>query len=169
MSTVGKPRAKRKRAHNPEIQRFKRVARNLRLPWADVCQQRDQLRALELEQRAHEDLARQTGWRYFVAMNGWSKTQLPFWRNGFQRVFRGRMARGKDFTSIPRYDEIADGVREHCPELREWDTNDIFDLLLSEYPPLHPIELHYSNAIALLCRGLLTVDMPGADCDFDTF
>ena len=150
------------RKHNPEILRFKRIARAIGIPWREVCQERDRLTRLEREQRQSEDEARKTAWIAHNRLNGWATSHDSFWRNGLYRAYRRRIERGADYTSIPHYDEIAASVREQLPEYREAETAEIFELLLGEYVGLRPVTVHYSNALA----GLAMAELATADAPF---
>lgn len=149
-----------RRKRNPEELRARKFARLLGVPWREVIETRNQLQALEREQRQTDDEVRQAGWHAYVHYMGWSISHLKFWRAGFQRVLGGRIARGADHTSIRYYDEIADSVRSQCPQVAEWDTADIWELLLSEYPPLRPVAEHYRNAVAMLAARELNESTP---------
>ena len=149
-----------RRKHNPEMLRAKKFARLLGVPWSVVVEQRNKLQAIEREQRVADDEARQAGWHAFVHFHGWSDSCLPLWRCGFQRQYGSMMARGGDITNIPRHDEIAGSVRSQCPSFTDWSTEDIWELLLSDYPPLRPVGEHYRNAVALVAAGELSSDVP---------
>lgn len=147
-----------KRPRNPEELRLRKLCRAYGIPWADAIATRNRLQAAELEQREHEDAARQAGWSAYVVYSGWSLTHRPYWRSGFQRYVAPKMARGADLTSIPRYDEIADAVREAVESYRGWSTEDIWDLLLSDYKPLRPVAEHYRTAVSLLLASVGELD-----------
>ena len=149
-----------RRPRNPWESKMKRVARALGIPWATVVAQRNQLQALEREQRATDDSVRQAGWYSWLSWQGWSASHRSYWRSGFQRYLAPKMARGADLTSIPHYDEIAESVRTNVPDVGAWSTEDIWELLLSEYPPLRPVGEHYRNAVALLAANELTCETP---------
>jgi hypothetical protein len=57
------------------------------------------------------------------------------------------LARGSDYTIIPGYDEIADTVRHHLPQYIEWETAEIWDVLLSDYTPWPAREKFYADAL----------------------
>lgn len=158
MSTV--PRARRKRKHNPEILRMKRVARAAEVPWSEVCKLRDMFIAQELETRERDDEARKVGWESFCHWNGWSAGHKFFWRSGFQRYFARRVNNGRDYTIIPHYDEIADSVRAQLPEFLEIETCEIYTLILSYYPKRGNVINHYGNALAALTHQYLSYEVP---------
>jgi hypothetical protein len=163
MATIQRKRAPGKRKHHPELLRAKRAARALNVPWEAVTRERDRLRQNELDKRGHLDEARQAAWGSFIALNRWSASQAAWWRNGFQRVFRKRIARGSDFTIIPRYDEIADSVRESCPEFSGHDEAAIWEFLLSDYEERKPIWEHYEHAILRCAAAMLPVSDDAPD------
>lgn len=139
-----------KRKHNPELLRAKRAARALNIRWADVTRERNRLRQNELDQRGHEDEARKVAWGLWLKLSGWSESHKAFWRSGFQRVYGAKLAAGADCDSIRHHDVVAETVRQNCPEFSSWETGDIWDLLLGEYPPLRPIWEHYQTALLRL-------------------
>ena len=156
MATIPKKRAARK--HNPEILRFRKIARAIGVPWEEVCSLRDSFRDIEAESRYAEESARQAGWIAHCRLNGWSEKHHAYWRGGFLRYYAKRIAKGCDHTSIPHYDQIAASVREQCAEWTGADTADIFEMLLSEYEPRQPATAHYSNALAQLCQTALVTE-----------
>lgn len=149
-----------KRHRNVDELAARKFCRLFGVPWETMVDTRKRLQAAEDEQRAADDEARQAGWSAYLAYAGWSRSHQPFWRSGFQRYLGPRFARGADLTSIPRYDEIADAVREACEGMRGWSTEDIWDLLLSEYPPRQDVGVHYRNAMALLAANELGNQVP---------
>lgn len=138
----------KRRKHNPEILRFKKAARALGLEWRAVCAERDRLRELELDLRRDDDDIRRYGWILYSGA-----AAEPFWRGGFRRKFGSLMASGGDVDSIPRSDDLAQELRAICPQCASWSTEDIWDLLLSEYQPIKPITEHYEGAIYNLMLG----------------
>lgn len=165
-SKQSKPRAKRRRRyqpgrkHNPEILRFRRIARALDIPWKEVVAEKNRLADLEQEQRQASDEARHCAWFAHCKLNGWADTHIPFWRAGFQRAYGKRFAKGADYTIVPQYDQIADSVRSQVPEFSAWETEDIFEHLLSEYNQQTPVITHYSNALADLAHESLRIETP---------
>ena len=151
---------RKKRKHNPEILRFRRIARALDIPWREVCQEKDRLAKEESMGREDNDYARQCAWIAHNTLNGWSPSHNKFWRVGFRRNYGRRIATGSDYTSIPQYDLIADAVREECPEYREWETADIWEFLLDDYLAPRPVTDHYSNALASLAFEALAIGEP---------
>lgn len=156
MATIQSEPKQVKRKHSPELLRIKRAARALNIPWARVTRERDRLRQNEVDQRGHEDEARQVAWSYWIARNGWNRAaQMPWWRNGFTRLFGKKIAAGADYLAIRFADEIAGVVRESCPEFTEWSEGDIWDFLLSDYLPRRPVWEHYQHAILRLAAAQL--------------
>jgi hypothetical protein len=156
MSTVleGAPAVKRK--HNPDLLRAKRAARALNLTWASVTRERDRLRQNQLDQRGHADEARRRAWEFWVVRAGWNPaTQFPFWRNGFIRLFGRKIAAGADYCAIRFADETAETVRCNVPEFSEWSTDDVWEFLLSDYPPRESVWPLYELAICRLAAAKL--------------
>lgn len=148
-------RRKAKRPHNPEMLRMKRVARNLGISWSDVCKSRDALREAELAARADADGIRREAW---VMVAG--AAAGPFWRGGFQRKFRTLLRDGGDCDQVKGWDEVCQQLRSVCPQCEEWSEGEIWEFVVSDYPPLLAVDVHYRNAVALLTRDVLTDDVP---------
>lgn len=155
-----KRKSRAKRPRNPDELTARKFCRLFGVPWATVVAERIKLQRHEDELRADDDAARKAGWSAFLAYSGWSKSHTAFWRSGFQRYLGPRMARGADLTSIRYYDEIADSVREVCPHVREWSTEDIWDLLLSEYPSRIDVGVHYREAMSRVAANELNQAVP---------
>ena len=153
MKAKRKPAKRRK--HNPEMLRMKRVARNLGIPWSDVCRSRDMLREAELEARAPMDEVRRVAWG--LVAGGAAE---PFWRGAFQRKFGKMLRDGGDCDQVKNWDETCQELRSICPQVGELDSGEIWELVCSDYVPLRPIEEHYRNAVALLTRDVLTAEVP---------
>jgi hypothetical protein len=147
---------KKRRKHNPELLRFKRAARALNIPWSEVTAERDRLRREELDEREHADAIHKAAAAYWGGPGA-----APFWRGFFVRKF-GRIIRdGRDYGSVPGFDQF---VAEHCrardgvvgEELNHesvtngWSCDDVWDLLTTERPPLRSIWEHYDQAIRRL-------------------
>ena len=146
---------KAKRKHNPEMLRAKRIARAVGIPWAVVTKRRDELREKERASRFYADSARETAWAAHNRLNGWGESHNSYWRSGFDRYYGKRLANGSDYTCVPRYDEIADAVRESHEEWSNAELCDVWDFLLSEFEPLQPIEAIYQTAMGQLCYEYL--------------
>ncbi len=157
-TTPTKRRSKAKRLHNPEILRMKRAARNLGIPWREVTTERDRLRAHELTQRADDDEIRRQAWILCAGQSA-----APFWRGGFQRKYRVLLRSGGDCDSVRNWDETCQELRSVCPQVANWSSEDIWELVTSDYPPLADVMIHYTNALARLAMGLATDDGLYAD------
>jgi hypothetical protein len=157
-TTPTKRRSKSKRLHNPDILRMKRAARNLGIPWREVTTERDRLRAHELTMRADDDGIRREAW---IMVAG--QAAEPFWRGGFQRKYRTLLSTGGDCDSVVGWDETCQQLRGVCPSVAEWSSEDIWELVISDYPPLADVMIHYTNALARLAMGLATDDGLYAD------
>lgn len=153
MKAKSKPAKRRK--HNPEMLRMKRVARNLGIEWSEVCRSRDALREAELEARRDNDEVRRVAWT--LAAGALAE---PFWRGGFQRKYRKLLREGGDCSQVLNWDETCQELRSICPQVSELDSGEIWELVCSDYAPLLPMEVHYRNAVALLTREVLTDDVP---------
>lgn len=147
----------RERKHNPTMLAAKRATRALGVAWSEVCEERDRLRQAEADDRHYLEVARKTAWSYWRTRMGWSPSQESFWRNGFQRVFGRKMARGADYTVVRFHDEIAESVRCNVPELANDSTDDIWALLLSPYEPRTPVDSWYQLALANILHGRASV------------
>jgi hypothetical protein len=124
----------------------KRAARALGINWADVCEERDRLRADDCAQRDYLETARQIAWSSFGG-------HPAFWRNGFSKRFGARMARGADYTVIRGHDEIASAVRCSVPEFADVETGELFELLLAPYEPRTSTDALYTMALANVLAG----------------
>lgn len=153
MKAKSKPAKRRK--HNPEMLRMKRVARNLGISWSDVCKSRDALREAELAIRHDDDEVRRVAWGLVAG-----HAAEPFWRGAFQRKYGKMLRDGGDCDQVKNWDEVCQELRSICPQVSELDSGEIWDLVCSDYAPLLPMEVHYRNAVALLTREVLTDDVP---------
>ena len=144
-----------RRKHNPEILRYKRIARLLGIAWGQVCEERDRLKCLELDSRESLDEARRVGWQACCHWLGWAPGHHFFWRSGFQRYYGRVQESGKDYSSIPHYDEIADSTRAQCPAVREWDNDQLWEFFTSDYRPRANVLDHYREALAALAHGAI--------------
>jgi hypothetical protein len=124
---------------------LKREARQRGLCWADVRECYAELRETERERRQHPNELRETAWCIATTPGSW-----PFWRHGFLSRFGRLVARGKDYTSIPRYDTIAQEVAWHFPEYTDdHGTARLWDFLLSPYDRLPDAETLWRKAIEM--------------------
>lgn len=164
MSTVSKPPRRRKRLHNETMLATKRACRALGVQWSEVCIERDRLRDAELGERDYMETARQIAWQSFCGvppsdadgLRAWQR-RVAFWRNGFQKRFGRKLARGADYLCIPNADLIAAAVRECVAEFANEETGEIFELLLSPYEPRTAVDSWYELALANVLTGRASV------------
>lgn len=132
---------------NATIKELRETASREGIPWKWVRDLKNELVRLEEEKRAATVRARQVAWWRYVGQNSGS---APFWRHGFAARFEHRIARGADYTIIPGYDEIAYTLRSTVGEYSEWETDDVWEFLLSDYEPQRPREVFYAEALAMI-------------------
>lgn len=126
-------------------------AKQLGVPWRQVCELKDHLVEIEQQKRASTDGGRKRAWELLLAFRGWTRGCLSFWRCGWSHTRRRIERNGDDYTAIPRYDEIAATLRTDFPEFGDWSTQEIFDWLLQEeYSPMPPRRAFYEDALAMI-------------------
>jgi len=135
---------------NDRIEQVKAEAKQEGIAWGDLRNVAQQIRREEKQKREHANEVRQTAWHCVTAHRPRS---WPFWRHGFLARWGHRIAKGQDYTCIPRYDLIAQEVASAFPE---YDTDDgtdrLFDLLLSPYDRLPSAADIYAMAFERLYR-----------------
>jgi len=127
---------------------IRREARERGLDWNAVRQAAAEVRDAEREKRQRPNEVRETAW---IMATACTPASWPFWRHGFYSRWGRRIARGADYTVIPRYDEIAQEVGWYFPEYSGDDgTERLFEFLLSPYDKLPTREEIYRKAMDLV-------------------
>ncbi|MDZ4819195.1 MAG: AAA family ATPase [Planctomycetota bacterium] len=120
-----------------------------------TVQSRNTLRQLMSEIEDRERSKRQRGWdvrkaaalRYF----GERRINAGRWANGFQASFGKLADLGKDFTAIPGYDTLADGLAADFPEYGGDDGCErLWTFLLSPHDRLPSRDVMFAEAVAQL-------------------
>ena len=133
------------------ISELKAEAKQLGVTWKEVKQVQGDLRKAYLEQRASEEGARQYAWSLYLLYFGRSVEGCKgFWRVGFDRVRERLQNSDRDFTSIPRYDEIATSVEVEYPEWSEQSAEELFAWLFEGYTPRLTAADHYAEALGMI-------------------
>jgi len=115
-------------------------SRHLGIPWPAIREAYAQIREEEILQREHPNAIRQAAWAMAT-----SPGCHPFWRHGFLSRWGQRIARGADYTIIPRHDEIAQQIGWDFPEVD--DSQQLWDFLLSPHDRLPTAKTMYSKAL----------------------
>lgn len=124
---------------------LKREAKERGLRWADVRAVHAQIKQEVWAARERPNAIRATAWQMHTASRPgcWD-----FWRHGFWGRFGRRINQGADYTIIPGYDEIAQGIASEFPEFDVPDGTDrLWDFLLSTYEPYPPAATLYRQAM----------------------
>ena len=132
------------------IAEIRAEARRLGITWLSICQQKNELLAVERERRELTDAVRSRCWELYCYYNGRTVGCQAFWRCGFDHVRRRLGNSGRDFTSIRRYDEIATGVGCEFPEWEERSADELFAWLFEPYVPWRARESFYWEAFELV-------------------
>lgn len=143
---------------------IRQEARERGLRWDAVREAAAEIRAAERAKRERANEVRETAWTMATAHTPGS---WPFWRHGFYSRWGRRIARGSDYTIIPRYDEIAQEVAWYFGEYSGDDgTERLFDFLLSPYEKLPTREEIYRKAMNIVEEMNVVEEQPVADIPF---
>lgn len=127
---------------------IRREAQERGLGWSDVQDAYREVKAREWEKRQRPNEIREHAWMMHTASvpGCW-----PFWRHGFLARFGRQLARGKDHTCVPGYDEIGQQIGTAFGEYAGDDgTERLWEFLFSPYDKLPSREELYRKAMDLI-------------------
>lgn len=130
------------------LHELKKQAKRLGVTWREVCQLKEELIDLERERRWEDESVRRRAWELYLVYAGRSvQGCIGFWRCGWDYIKRRLDKQGRDFTSVPRYDNIHATIAEEFPAWQARDPEQLFDFLFSPYEVWPSRENFYAEAL----------------------